>query len=448
MVRQVSCFIGGGFLVLNSLALLAEGVADVGSDNEEVVENSSATMPKVLSLASALALQQASHPALLQADAAVQRARNQQSLIQADKAWHAELLLDARRAERADRNIDSPFGDSRAELSVSKLLWDFGESGALSQSTQGGVEAAEQWRDYQVRINRVMVIEQFLNVLVKDYQFAADDEAMTIAFLPYTHAQEEKERYDSISELEVLEKHSHYLDLLALRNASQQAQRHARLRLALALGLPNSKPLDLIEPDLSAYDRPVPVYEELFEQMLSSSPIIQHKQAQLAASQAQSSMLEGKPRPKLSLNLHAGEYEQVTSSKDAYRAALQLRIPLLSSGVRRNEQVNAAATLSEHQAQLGLLKYELQEQCLLWVQRLTALNERIEYNQVSIEYRERALDKSRLLYEMEADVQIGQVQTDMAQMLATDAKHRFERALIWEQIDALLNQPAVEFILP
>ena len=82
---------------------------------------------------------------------------------------------------------------------------------------------------------------------------------------------------------------------------------------------------------------------------------------------------------------------------------------------------------------------------LEWVQQLEMLNQQIEQNVQILDYRERALDKSRLLYEMEVSAQIGQAQADMAKSLWLDSQAKFQRVLIWEQIDAVLGTPEVMF---
>ena len=82
---------------------------------------------------------------------------------------------------------------------------------------------------------------------------------------------------------------------------------------------------------------------------------------------------------------------------------------------------------------------------LEWVQHLEMLNQEIGQHAQNLEYRERALDKSRLLYEMEVRAEIGRAQADMAKLLWLNAQAKYQRALIWEQIDAVLGAPEVEF---
>jgi hypothetical protein len=119
------------------------------------------------------------------------------------------------------------------------------------------------------------------------------------------------------------------------------------------------------------------------------------------------------------------------SSIDGYFATLDL--------------VALRAIIAAEEAAFLALDFRLREQVLSWVQTLEKLKQQIAQNAQNLAYRERALDKSRLLYEMEVSAQIGQAQADMAKLLWQDARSKYKRALIWEKIDAALTKPEVSF---
>lgn len=401
-------------------------------------------LPDLMSLAQTLSLSNERHPEVLKQEAQAQLSQAQSLGAGLDSRWKADLLINARTAELV--NLDRGFeDDSWAQIGLSKVLWDFGRTGAQRDAAQLGVESTEMALDYARRLQRIQIMKRFFEVLAADYQFAADNEAMTLAFFPYDRAQERRERFDSVSELEMMEKRAVYFDEFARRNQAIRRQRASRLRLALAMGLPQSKPDSLIEPDLMAYDRELPDFDELLENVLRLNPVLMQKQIELAQLKANTAVIDSAGRPSLSMKLEAAEYVQDYRFRDRARATLSFNMPLLAGSVQDVEQAKLAAKLDSKEAELLSLDYQIREQVLGWVQRLEMLTQQIGQNELNLEYRERALDKSRIEYENEVRAQIGRAQADMAKLIWLSAQAKFERALIWEQLDAVLGLPEVEF---
>jgi len=401
-------------------------------------------LPTLMSLAQSLELANTRHPEVLKHEALVQAGQAVLQYAGLDNRWKAHIELTARTADLQilDRGYTN---DSRAKFIVSKLIWDFGRSADQLESATLGIESAEIGLDYARRMQRIQIMQRYFEVLAADYQFAADNEAMSLAFFPFSRAEERRERFGSVSELEVMEKRVDYFDELRKRNQTLQAQRSSRLRLALAMGRPQAKPDGLIEPDLSAYERELPDFDELLEQVLAASPMIKQKEAELAQLRSEELLVNSGGKPGLYLDLQAADYAQDYRARDKGRASLTLDIPLFAKGATAVEHAGMLARIATKEAELMALDYEVREQVLEWVQHLETLNQQIEQNAQNLEYRERALDKSRLLYEMDVSAQIGQAQADMAKLLWLDAQAKFQRVLIWEQIDAVLSAPEVSF---
>jgi outer membrane protein TolC len=196
---------------------------------------------------------------------------------------------------------------------------------------------------------------------------------------------------------------------------------------------------------LSAYVRVLPDIDELMDKVLAHNPLIKQQMAELSALEAERVLIGASEKPEVNLRLSAATYEQDHRLRDRSRAIIQLKIPLIKGRLRDVETADLAAQLTAKEAEMSLLDYQVREQVLTWVQRLETLTQEIEQNVQNIESAERALDKARLLYEMEVNARIGRAQADMATLLWQDASIKFERALIWEQIDAMLGAPLVEF---
>lgn len=422
-----------------SLDKLPEATPEAASSSQ-----ASVSFPALMSLTQALTLADSGHPQILMQRAQLQAQRAEKMNVGLDKRWGADLSIGARTADLV--NDDDGFkNDSLANLTISKLLWDFGQSATENEVAALGAQGAEISLQYAERLQRIDIMRQFFSVLSADYQYAADNEAMTLAFFPFNRAQERNERFDSVSEVEVLEKRATYLAELTARNQSIRRQRANRFHLALAMGHPRALPDGLIDPDLSAYARDLPDFDELLEKVLAQNPLIKQAQVELAQLEATRGLLGSSEKPEVNLRLSATAYEQDYRKRDRSRALISLNVPLFTGKLQDAEKAGLAAQLAEKQAHILSLDYEVREQVLAWVQHLEALNQDIKQNQQNLDYTERALDKARLLYEMEVRAQIGRAQADMAKLLWQDAEAKYQRALIWEQIDAVLGAPLVEF---
>ncbi len=401
-------------------------------------------LPVIMSLGQSLTLADTYHPRILRRAAEVQAGQAALQRTELDDRWTFDIELTARTAEL--NNLDLGYlDDSRAKFKVSKLIWDFGRSADRIESANLGIESAQIGLEYAQRMQRIQIMQQFFQVLAADQKFFADNEAMTLAFGPFSRADERRERFGSVSELEVMEKRVAYFDELNLRNQSLREQRSSRLKLALAMGRPQAQPDGLIEPDLSAYERDLPDFDELLEKVLAANPVIKQKYLELEQLKSTESQVNSGEKPRVYLDLQAATYAQERRFRDRGRASLTLDIPLFAGGVTAIEHAGLLARIAAKEADVLALDYQIREQVLEWVQHLEMLNQEIGQHAQNLEYRERALDKSRLLYEMEVRAEIGRAQADMAKLLWLDAQAKYQRALIWEQVDAVLGAPEVEF---
>jgi len=417
--------------------------AQVSSDNQPA-QLRNEPLPDLMSLGQTFKLADMRHPNILKQQAKLKLSEAEYLAAGLNTRWQADLQINARTAELV--NLDRGFeDDSWAQIGLGKVLWDFGRSGTERDAAQLGLDSTQIALDYAQRLQRIQIMKHFFEVLSADYQYSADNEAMTLAYFPYSRAEDRRERFDSVSELEMMKKRQAYFVEYSRRNQAVRQQRASRFRLALAMGRPQARPDSLIEPDLNAYDRPLPDFDELLEAVLETSPLLRQKKAELAQLNARSDVIDGYGRPSLSMKLEAADYVQDYRFRDRARATLSLDVPLLAGSVQDAEQAELSARLAAKQAELMSLDYEIREQVLSWAQELDRLTQEINQNELNLEYRERALDKSRMEYENEVSAQIGRAMADMAKLIWLDARAKFKRALIWEQLDAVLGAPQVEF---
>lgn len=401
-------------------------------------------LPSLMSLQQALNLASVNHPSLLSSQADIKSAQAKISNSTIPNRWNGSLIFNARNADLIN-DEDHYKNDSYTELSISKQIWDFGRADANRLAADLDLQAHEINATFVQRLQRIKIMSRFLQVIAADIRFGAENEAMSLAFFPFSRAEERRERFGSVSELEVMEKRVDYFDELSQRNQAIRNQRASRFKLALAMGRPKAQPDGLIEPDLSAYARELPDFDTLMLDVLAANPRLKQSKTELKQLMLNQENFKLGKKPTLKLKLSAYEYDQTHRSRDKGRGLLALEIPLFKGSAIAAQQAEIAATIYHKEAQILSLDYEIREQVLNWVQRLEALNQEIEQNVQNLEYRERELDKSRLLYEMDVRARIGQAQADMAKLLWQDAEIKFERAIIWEQIDAVLGTPVVEF---
>ncbi|WP_052348269.1 TolC family protein [Imhoffiella purpurea] len=106
------------------------------------------------------------------------------------------------------------------------------------------------------------VMERYFDVLLADQSFAADSEAMAVAYVQFDRARARAE-LGQFSELRVLELEAIYQKYLHRRTASQIAQQQTRALLAVSLGDIGELPRDLAAPSLPPLPETLPEFDEL-----------------------------------------------------------------------------------------------------------------------------------------------------------------------------------------
>ncbi|EXJ13470.1 Outer membrane efflux protein [Imhoffiella purpurea] len=105
-------------------------------------------------------------------------------------------------------------------------------------------------------------MERYFDVLLADQSFAADSEAMAVAYVQFDRARARAE-LGQFSELRVLELEAIYQKYLHRRTASQIAQQQTRALLAVSLGDIGELPRDLAAPSLPPLPETLPEFDEL-----------------------------------------------------------------------------------------------------------------------------------------------------------------------------------------
>ncbi|WP_242482558.1 hypothetical protein [Thiocystis violacea] len=120
---------------------------------------------------------------------------------------------------------------------------------------------------------RLEVVERFFDVLLADFSFSSESEAMAVAYVQFDRAAARRD-LGQLSELRVLELEAVYQDLLHRRTASELSQQLTRSRLARALGHPEDLPRTLADPVLPALPEPLPTTDDWLKAALEAERLV------------------------------------------------------------------------------------------------------------------------------------------------------------------------------
>ncbi|MGB5705415.1 MAG: TolC family protein [Arenicellales bacterium] len=430
----------------STIRSLIVGVLIYGYASLGLCQSVGAEFPKVLTLPQALEMLDDNHPGLLLTRARMQEIGAERVQVDADTALKAIIGLELRGAVKASDPDNDFVDDSRALFVLDKPLTTFGREQVRTGAVRTELDSLGQKEVLNRASIRLDAMRAFFEVIIADYAYTAIDEEMTLAFLHFDDAREQMERYHELPEVEVRALEVVYLDAFAKRTAARHEQRASRLRLALALNRPMAYPDQLIEPDLSKYSRQLPDYEELLESAMLNNHSIKSAKLQLEAQRQRLDGLSLARRPTLGARFQAAEYERILgSSRDQFRASLYLDIPLTVPRLTQGEIARQSAAVLKYESNVKLIENELRLNVLRLVQRLEQLDSELNAARTDLLYRELDLDRVRLQYEMEVRARIGGANTEVARSLHRLAYIRYQRALVWEQLDMLAGRTEVFF---
>lgn len=413
-------------------ALILGWVASAGA------ETPPQPFPQPLTLEAALVLGE-THPGVTQAQAALAGAAARQQQVAADTAWNLNLEGRLRYIDPNPTATDSSHEDHQLGLRLSKMLYDFGRSESTSQAAAARQQSAGYQLTDQRNAQRLTVMERFLAVLLADLADASADEAMAVAYVALDRLRQRRE-LGQVDEVTLLAKEAAYQSLRTERVRAQHNRQASRARLAAALGHVGALPATLTSPPLLDLQRPIPTDLNLWlAQAQSQNPSLQALQAQLAASTAAKAAARAGTNPTLQAEVEAYTYTRDLSGRDEFRAGLVLQVPLLTGG-----RVDALAAEREAErqaiaAQLLSLQLEIRRQLTEHWLALQGLRAEQEALQAGMRYRDRYLDRSRTLYEMEVQADLGDAMVQIAQQKLQLAQNEYAQLHTWAKIDALLG---------
>ncbi len=392
-----------------------------------------------LTLARALAMADAAHPAVALAQARAAAAEAELERVTADDDAALTLLGRLAWIEPSDLSVFQRQNDSSAHLLLEKRLYDFGYTEARTAAAESRVEAARASLVDARQRHRLKVMRAFFDVLLADLEHARDNEAMAVAYVRLDKARE-KHALGRLSDLELMELEARYQRILSRRAASELRQRETRQALALALNLPDRVPAELVEPEPPDLERPLPDEEALLKSAMESNPELRRLQAEVAAAEQALAAAGRKYGPVLRGEVAAVYWNRETPATHPFEVALVLEMPLYRGGRDDAEVAAARSALMEAQARLALARHELRRELLQLRLEQERLKRRAQALDVRDQYRELYLDRSRVLYDMERATDLGDAMVQMSDVRLELARVHYQWMLNEARLRALVGR--------
>jgi outer membrane protein TolC len=409
-----------------------------------LAESQPVTLPDPLDLGYALSLaKNKAHYDVLEGRALEELARSEVDRADSNLALQIDLELEAAIIKPSPQSPNQDNDDHRAILRVTKPLYDFGRTENKRQAAQTELVATKGVMKSIYDRRRLEIARHFFAVILADLQYAWDTEKTVIAYV-HNDAVKDRHTLGEISDVELLEaNHEHQL-LFQKRAVTESQQRITRAMLAEVLNLPGELSSNLKTPHLEYHKKNLPEYSVLLDEMMRNNAQIKLQQAQVSAAQKRMQAARYQTRPSLSAELEVAEYSRDYLSNNDVRASLNLSIPLLEhTGVKadvsrhRSQWLKQRAMLLKTQSQLRQRLYEIWQSIhSLKLKRLQLVH--------SMDYRELKLDRSRALYELEVKTDLGDAMVGISEVRFKQAKADFELALIWMELQMLLNNDVLD----
>jgi len=262
---------------------------------------------------------------------------------------------------------------------------------------------------------------------------------MAVEYIRFESAQD-RHALSQVSDVDLLESENNYIDILHQRQLSEINQRHSRAVLAELLNRPTELPSNLNYPLLDFSKIEILDYPELLERIMLNNPQVELAKKQLEAASQRVSAAGKKFGPRLDAEVEVSEYSRVAGSHDEWRAQLNLVVPLYENSSIKKDVSSARADWLKQRASLLSIEINIRKRVLALWQKINVLSKRKKQLETSQEYRELRLDKSRALYEMEVQTNLGSSMVAISEIQYKKAKNDFELFLAMMQLRLLSGE--------
>ncbi len=335
--------------------------------------------------------------------------------------------------------------NNEARIVARKSLLDFGRSRESAAAAEQEVAARRTALLNLDSLRRIDIMARYFDVLLADIQYAADNEAMAVAYVAWDNAQDRME-LGELTRPQMLELETRYQDIRERRNASLQRLQATRQRLAHAINR-TQLPAELVESTLKDNDRRIPEYEVLLPWVTERNSQILILQAQLGAADSRMAAIRTENKPILEAEFIGGDYSRLSSTRDDVSAGLLFTIPLYQGGRIDTRLAREQAQKEKVLAQIDRLRLDLAEALLETLQEIEWLrgSSRAAADR-QVEYRDWSLERARAEYELELKTNLGysMAETQAAKLRRKQVEFRLALALARLEAMAGGSLPRIE----
>lgn len=414
---------------------------------EQTVPVNTKSVPEPLNLQYALSMATRTDSSeIMGYSARHQMAMADQELAMSETGFFAEINGRLRYVDPSSIVPASETNDNKISLDISKRLYDFGQSSSKIAASQQKLASVEALYADTISKRTILILQAYFNVLLADVIYDHANEAMAV---DYVTLDKLRSRFElgQISDIEILSMENQYRQTRRNRSESLSLQRISRNRLAQLIS-PGHLSTDLDLPDFKqlpmlSSERKLQEIDSLYQIAFKQNSRLLSHQHKLAAVRHKLDAFQAEKYPVISAHVQAADYARDLGSSDKYRAGIEIKVPLYQAGQENSKIKKSTGKLIQLEAEKIQIKQDLEQQILeLWLnisdlkQQFSGTNSDID---VSLDYRELYLDKSRALYELEVTSDIGDAMVELTEAQLFKMQTVFDLAIAWAKLDSLLG---------
>jgi outer membrane protein TolC len=289
---------------------------------------------------------------------------------------------------------------------------------------------------------KVAILQAYLNVLLADIIFEHADQALAIAYIKFDKLRSRFE-LQQVSDIELLDADNNFRKSRRERSQAESDQRLSRHRLAQLIS-PGQLANKLEMPDLDSLSalslsRELGELETLYAQAKKNNPSLLALNHKLESAKLKRDGFEAEKYPVISAHLQAADYAREVGSSDKFRASIEVSVPLYQAGQENANIKRTNGEITQLKAEQLRLNQDIEQQILeLWL-KISNLKQQSEDPDVTLNYRDLYLERSRALYELEVTSDLGDAMVQLTHAQLFKAQTQFELAIAWSKLDALLG---------
>lgn len=263
---------------------------------------------------------------------------------------------------------------------------------------------------------------------------------MATSYVQFDRARQ-RNKLGQVSDVELLKLENQFQVVRRAYFNSQAEQRNTRARLANVINRPGELVSTLAEPDLRVPLGEIPEYDELWERTQANNPVLKALRLQVSAAEERVREARSDGKPVIEGEARISEYAREMGSYDKWRIGINVDLPLITSDSVKANVAKRNAELISLRAHLRDAEMAVSQQLLESWQALQSLKVGREQTDIQQQYRELYLDRSRTLYQMEVQADLGDAMVEITEARLQKAMVEYQLAIEWAKIQALTGQP-------